>query len=41
MKIRAVAVLVLLASCTRADRPDGRVLVVKIDGMQRGGGGKT
>ena len=41
MKPCAAALLVLLASCFRADRPDERGLVVQVGGMQRGSGGKT
>lgn len=36
-----VVSVTLLASCTMAELAEERVLVVKVEGMQRGEGGKT
>jgi len=37
----AVVAALILASCTRSEPAEERVLVIQVDGMQRGDGGKT
>jgi len=37
----AVVAALLLASCAHSERAEERVLVIQVDGMQRGDGGKT